>query len=161
MRSASSGAELIERYLLARGRRYFRGHHDGEYFFILITGNERLHVHLEISPAETDTDIDTLILRTTPANFFPAADRERLRQLADEWNRQDRRAKATVYESCDQTRIGVVAQDSYSLAPNVSFEEFANLADDTISSAVQLFAEMTPAAPKPAPTLGTWLKDAG
>jgi hypothetical protein len=158
MRSESSGTELIERYLLARGRRYFRGHHDGEYFFILTVGQERLHVHLEISPA----DRHTLTVRTTPAYFFPAADRARLQEFADNWNGSDRRATATVFESCDQARVGVVAQDSYSLGPEVQFGEFAEMADDTIRSAVQLFTEMTPApGPKPARTLGTWLRDAG
>ena len=158
MRSESSGTELIERYLLARGRRYFRGHHDGEYFFILTVGQERLHVHLEISPA----DRHTLTVRTTPAYFFPAADRARLQEFADNWNGSDRRATAMVFESCDQTRIGVAAEASYSLAPDVPFGEFADMADDTISSAVQLFTEMTAAAaPKPAGTLGTWLRDAG
>src|SRR5260370_14380189 len=134
MRSESSGTELIERYLRARGRRYFRGHHDGEYFFILTVGHERLHVHLEISPA----DRHALTVRTTPAYFFPAAERVRLLEFADNWNRSGRRATAIVFESCDQTRIGVVAEDSYSLAPDVPFEEFADRADDTITSAVQL-----------------------
>jgi hypothetical protein len=158
MRSESSGTELIERYLLARGRRYFRGHHDGEYFFIVTVGHERSHVHFEISPA----DRDTLTVRTTPAYFFPATDRARLLQFADNWNRPDRRATAIVYESCDQTRVGVAVQASYSLAPDVPFGEFADMADDTISSAVQLFTEMTLAAePKPARPLGTWLRDAG
>jgi hypothetical protein len=164
MRSVSPGTELIERYLLARGRRYFRGHHDGEYFFIVTVGHERLHVHLEISPA----DRDTLTLRITPAYFFPATDRARLLQFADKWNRPDRRAIAIVYESCDQTRVGVAVQASYSLAPNVAFGEFGefgefgDMADDTIRSAVQLFTAMTPAAePRPARPLGTWLRDAG
>jgi hypothetical protein len=158
MRSVSSGTELIERYLLARGRRYFRGHHDGEYFFIVTVGHERLHVHLEISPA----DPDTLTVRITPAYFFPATDRARLLQFADKWNRPDRRATAIVYESCDQTRVGVAVQASYSLAPDVAFGEFADMADETIRSAVQLFTEMTPAAePRPARPLGTWLRDAG
>lgn len=44
---------LIERYLRARGRRYFRGHHDAEFFFVA-NAHLRLHVHLEISPAYRD-----------------------------------------------------------------------------------------------------------
>ena len=103
-----------------------------------------------------------MTLRTTPAYFFPAADRARLREFADNWNRSDRRATAIVYESCDQTRIGVAVQASYSLTPDVPFGEFAEMADDAIRSAVRLFTEMTPAAgPKPARPLGTWLRDAG
>jgi hypothetical protein len=45
---------LIEEYLRARGVRYFRGHHDDEYFFLvdfqsdfcLDASHGRLHVHL-------------------------------------------------------------------------------------------------------------------
>jgi hypothetical protein len=158
MNNQSFCTELIERYLRAGGRRYFRGHHDGEYFFILSAGHERLHVHLEVPPA----DKESVTIRVTPANFYPAVDRARLRTIADKWNVRDRRTRAVVYESCDQTRIGVVAEKSYPLAPSMPFEEFAGLADDTIKSAVKLFAEMTRGVEQtPARRLGTWLRDAG
>jgi hypothetical protein len=155
MSNESFGTELIERYLLARGRRYFRGQHDGEYFFILTVGHTRLHVHIEVPPA----DQDTVKVRVTPANFYPAADRSRLMTIADKWNAETRQAQAVVYESCDQTRIGVVAEQSYRLAPGMRFEEFSGLADNTIRSAVKLFADMTPLVEQtPA---RTWLRDAG
>ena len=141
-------AELIERYLLSRGRRYFRGHHDAEYFFILTVGHDRLHVHLEIPPA----DPHVFTIRVMPANFYPAGDRLRLQTFTDDWNRQDRQVKATMFESCDQSRIGVVAENSYPFAASMRFDEFAEFADSTITSAVILFTEMTPT---PA------LKDAG
>src|ERR1700756_1471584 len=121
MSNESFGTDLIERYLLARGRRYFRGHRDGEYFFILTVDHERLQVHIEISPA----DGDSVTVRVTPANFFPAADRARLTTFADKWNTEARGTRAVVYESCDQTRIGVVAENSYRLAASTPFEEFA------------------------------------
>jgi len=157
MSSESFGTELIERYLLARGRRYFRGQHDGEYFFILTVGHARLHVHVEVPPA----DQGTVKVRVTPANFYPVADRARLMTIADKWN-ADARTRAVVYESCDQTRIGVVAVESYRVAPSMPFEEFSGLADNTIRSAVKLFAEMTSGVEKtPARTLGTWLSAAG
>lgn len=60
---------LIERYLRARGRRYFRGHHDAEFFFVA-NAHLRLHVHLEISPAYRDV----FTIRVSPAYFFPATD---------------------------------------------------------------------------------------
>lgn len=64
---------LIERYLRARGRRYFRGHHDAEFFFVA-NAHLRLHVHLEISPAYRDV----FTIRVSPAYFFPATDHTRL-----------------------------------------------------------------------------------
>lgn len=152
------GTELIERYLLARGRRYFRGHHDGEYFFILTVGHERLHVHIELSSA----DCDTFTVRVVPAYFFPAADRARLMSFADKWNRDSRATRAIVHESCDKSRIGVTAENSYPLATTMPFDEFAGLADNTIRSAVKLFAEITPVGdPTPGRTLGAWFRDAG
>jgi hypothetical protein len=150
--------ELIERYLRARGRRYFRGHHDGEYFFILTVGHERLHVHIEIPPAGRDS----VTVRVTPTSFFPASEVAPLSRLADTWNEETRPTRAVVYESSDRNRIGVAAENSYHLASNVPFEEFAALADSTIGSAVALFAEMAPATQAaPVRKLGTWLKDAG
>ncbi|EPZ63722.1 hypothetical protein TBKG_02848 [Mycobacterium tuberculosis '98-R604 INH-RIF-EM'] len=64
---------LIERYLRARGRRYFRGHHDAEFFFVA-NAHLRLHVHLEISPAYRDV----FTIRVSPAYFFPATDHTRV-----------------------------------------------------------------------------------
>jgi len=158
MGNALPATGVIERYLRARGRRYFRGHHDGEFFFILTVGHERLHVHIEIPPA----DRDGVTVRVTPPCFFPAAEVARLRALADTWNAESRPTRAVVYESCDRSRIGVAAESTRPLAPSMPFEEFAGLADSTIRSAVTLFAEMTPATgTAPVRTLGAWLKDAG
>jgi hypothetical protein len=158
MGNASLAVEVIERYLRARGRRYFRGHHDSEFFFVLPAGHERLHVHIEIPPA----DRDSVTVRVTPPCFFPAAEVARLRAFADTWNDESRPTRAVVYESCDRNRIGVAAESACPIAPSVPFEEFAGLADNTIRSAVTLFAEMTPATETaPVRTLGTWLKDAG
>ncbi len=148
MRTEPFGSQPIERYLETRGRRYFRGHHDGEYFFILPVCQERLHVHLELGPVHPDT----FAVRVTPGCFFPATDRARLLAFADEWNRERPRAKATVRESSDQNRIGVVADNSYPIADNMRFEDFATLTDDTIRSAIELFAELAP---------GMWLRHAG
>jgi hypothetical protein len=158
MRNASLDTEAIERYLRARGRRYFCGHHDGEFFFILTAGHERLHVHIEIPPAGRDS----VTVRVTPSCFFPAAEVARLRAFADTWNKESRPTRAVVYESCDRSRIGVAAESTCPLAPSMPFEEFAGLADGTIRSAVTLFAEMTPATgTAPVRTPGAWLKDAG
>jgi hypothetical protein len=158
MRNASPATEVIERYLRARGRRYFRGHHDGEFFFILPAGHERLHVHIEIPPA----DRDSVTVRVTPPCFFAAAEDARLKAFADTWNEESLPTRAVVYESCDRNRIGVAAESTCPLAPSMPFEEFADLADSTIRSAVTLFAEMTPpTGTAQMRTLGAWLQDAG
>jgi hypothetical protein len=150
--------EMIERYLRARGCRYFRGHHDADYFFILTVGHERLHIHIEIPPA----DRHSVTFRATPSCFYPAAESARLRSFAGKWNKESRPTRAVVLESCDQNRIGLAAENSYHLAAEVPFEEFADLADSTIRSAVALFAEMPTAATEPAPVRrpGTRRKDA-
>lgn len=137
-------ANLVERYLRTRGRQYFRGHRDGEYFFV--TGApRRLHVHFEISPAHDDV----LIIRVTPGCYFPAADRPWLTHFADTWNRQDRRVTAIVHGSCDPQRIGVVARKSQWIRSKVSFADFASLVDLTIADATELFEQLDPAAGLP------------
>lgn len=141
-------SELIELYLHSRGLRYFRGHHDGEYFFILTVGHERLHVHLEILPGSGDV----LAVRVVPGHFFPAADRERMISFARSWNAESRRAEVIVHESSDPNRIGVAAENSCPIADGIDAEAFADFADKTIRSAIKLFAELTP---------GAELKDAG
>jgi hypothetical protein len=133
-------ANLVERYLRTRGRRYFRGHHDGEYFFV--TGApRRLHVHFEVSPAHEDV----LIIRVTPGCYFPATDRPWLTYFADKWNRQDRHVTAIVHGSSDPQRIGVVARKSRWIRTGVSFADFASFVDLTIADATELFEELDPA----------------
>lgn len=131
---------LVERYLRTRGRRYFRGHHDGEYFFVT-AAPRRLHVHVEISPAHDDV----LIIRVTPGCYFPAADRPWLTYFADKWNRQDRRVTAVVHGSSDPQRIGVVARKSQWIRSGVSFADFASFVDLTIADATEFFEELNPA----------------
>lgn len=148
-------AKLVERYLRTRGRRYFRGHHDGEYFFV--TGApRRLHVHVEISPAHDDV----LIIRVTPGRYFPAADRPWLTYFSDKWNRQDRHVTAIVHGSSDPQRIGVVARKSRWIRNSVSFADFASFLDLTIADATELFEELNPAVESPS-TERPLLRDAG
>ncbi len=149
-------ANLIERYLRTRGRRYFRGHHDGEYFFVMAARPRRLHVHLEICPAHDDV----LIIRVTPECFFPAVDRPWLAYFSETWNRQDRQVTAIVHGSSDPQRIGVVARRSQWIRKSVSFEDFASFADRTIADAVDLFAELSPVVELPS-RAQPLLRDAG
>jgi hypothetical protein len=156
MTSEPRCADLIERYLRTRGSRYFRGAHDGEYFYVAKTRPRRLHVHLEVSP----TQRDVLMIRIAPACFFPATDRPWLMHFTDTWNQQNREVTAIVHTSSDPQRIGVVARRSQWIRDRVSFEEFASFVDRTIADAIHLFAQMTPVVELP-PTAQPLLRDAG
>ncbi len=148
-------ANLIERYLCTRGRRYFRGRHDGEFFFVADAHPRRLHVHLEIPPGQTDV----FTIRVAPACFFPAADHVRLAQFADTWNEQNREVTAIVHGSSDPQRIGVAARQSV-IGDRFHFDDFAAFVDRTISAAIDLFGELTPVAELPSIALAL-LRDAG
>jgi hypothetical protein len=149
-------AGLIERYLCARGIRYFRGAHDGEYFYVANTRPRRLHVHLEVSP----TQRDVLMIRVAPACFFPTTDRPWLMHFADTWNQQNREVTAIVHASSDPQRIGVVARRSQWIRDRVSFADFASFVDRAIADAVDLFATLNPAIELP-PRAQPLLCDAG
>ena len=156
MASEPRCADLTERYLCTRGNRYFRGAHDGEYFYVAKARPLQLHVHLEISPAHGDV----LMVRVAPACFFPATDRPWLTHYADEWNRQDREVTAIVHGSSDPQRIGVVARRSQWIREGVSFEDFASLVDHIIADAIDFFAPLTPVV-ELSPTAHPLLRDAG
>jgi hypothetical protein len=160
MTSEPRCAGLIERSLRARGSRhcdrYFKGAHDGEYFYVANTRPRRLHVHLEASP----TQHDVLIIRVAPACFFPATDRPRLTHFADNWNQQNREVTAVVHASSDPHRIGVLARRSQWIREHVSFEDFASFVDHTIADAIDLFARLDPAV-ELAPPAQPLLCDAG
>lgn len=130
---------LIERYLCTRGRRYFRGRHDAEFFFV-VNAERRLHVHLEIPP----TNPDVFTVRVTPACFYPAADRTRLNDFADSWNEHDRDVTAIVHDSSDPRRIGVTAEQSRWVGEQVRFDDFADFADRATTAAVALFSRLAP-----------------
>lgn len=131
---------LIERYLRTRGRRYFRGRHDREFFFVLDT-NRRLHVHLEIPPLYPDV----FTIRVTPACFFPATERTALVHFVDTWNGYSRDVTAMVHGSSDPQRIGVAAEQSRWIGERVRFDEFAAFADRVTAAAINLFSRLTPA----------------
>lgn len=132
--------ELIERYLCTRGRRFFRGQHDGEYFFVANTAPRRLYVHLELPPEHPGV----LTIRITPVSFFPAADRSRLNRLADAWNLRGREVTAIVHGSSDPQRVGIAALRSQPIRDGITFEEFGHFVDRVIGAAIELFAGLTP-----------------
>jgi hypothetical protein len=150
------GTHLIERYLRTRGRRYFRGQHDGEYFFVANAHARRLHVHLGMSRWLRDV----FTIQVAPACFFPAADDARLTRLADTWNEQNREVTAIVHGSSDPLRIGVYARGSLRIRDQVSFEDFSSYVDGTMAAAIDLFDELTSAAEMPS-TAEPLVRDAG
>lgn len=146
--------DLIERYLRIRGRRYFRGQHDREFFFVINTDKQRLHVHVEIPPQHHDA----VAIRVTPACFFPADDRHWLERFADAWNHDNREITATVVKSSDPLRIGVSAAKSQRIGDRVRFGDFAVFVDGAIDAAIEFFDGLGPATELPAAPL---LLDAG
>lgn len=138
MRTEPFGTEAIQRYLSARGLRCFRGHHEGEFFFIMTVDHSRLHVHL--GPTAERPDVCTI--RVTPACFFRAEDRARLLEVARRWNAANPCARALVHESSDPTRVGVDVEYKGSVT---CYEEFVYFADHAIESAVRLFRELSQA----------------
>lgn len=140
--------DLIERYLYTRARRYFRGRHDSEVFFVLNTAL-RLHVHLEIPPLHPDV----FTIRVTPACFFPASEHERLIALATGWNEQHRDVTAIVHGSSDPQRIGVMAEQSRWIGERVRFDDLADFADRATAAAIDLFSRMTSVKELPSPPL--------
>jgi len=125
--------------------RFFRGQHDGEYFFVANAHPRRLHVHLEVSPSFGDV----LNVRVAPACFFPVTDRPWLTQFADTWNQQHSEVTAIVHDSSDPARVGVSASRSHWIREDISLEDFAALADRTIAAAIDLFADLTPVVELP------------
>ncbi|KZS63551.1 hypothetical protein [Mycobacterium ostraviense] len=147
---------LVEHYLRTRGKRYFRGRHDGEFFFVANAYPRRLHIHLEISLAHPDV----FTIRVAPAYFFPAADRARLAQFADLWNARNHAVTAIVHGSSDPQRVGVTACNSQWIPGPVWFNEFADNVDRALDAAVDLFGQLSPVAGLPQPT-APLLLDAG
>lgn len=132
MRSDLFGTELVESYLRTRGVRYFRGHVDNEFFFLINTHDGRLHIHLEVCGAHGDT----IKINVAAEKYFPAQLRGRLTTLVDAWNRSSRWAQAAVGESSDPSLVGVSVESRYSSA---GADDFAAVVDQTIGSAIDFF----------------------
>jgi hypothetical protein len=137
--------DLIEHYLRTRGRRYFRGQHDGEFFFVANAAPQRLHVHIGISRWRGDV----LTIRANPTCFFPDADALRLEAVIAAWNQRHRDFAAVLHGSSDPRRIGVVARGTLRVRGLVDFDEFASFVDNAVNAAIDLFGELTPTLAAP------------
>lgn len=149
------GADLIESYLRTRHVRYFRGHHDDEFFFLVNAYHGRLHVHFE--PAGPDRE--SVTIRITAERYYPADERPTITALADRWNAAHPGSGAVVFSSCDPRLVGVAAESRYrSAGVGADFGEFA---DQAIQAAVDLFGRLGLAIGLAHPGGGQRLLDAG
>lgn len=136
---------LIEEYLRSTGVRYFRGHHDDEYFFLvdflyLVDSQQgRLHVHLESCGPRRDS----VQISITPDRYYPVRCRRRLSGLAARWIAENPGAEATLHDSSDPSLVGVSIQSQYQPADLASMTCFV---DDCVASAIDLFGAMSRAA---------------
>lgn len=130
---------LIEDFLRAKGVRYFRGHHDDEYFYLVDFAvgahRVRLNVHLEVCGA----DRDAVVVSITPDRYYPASQRERLDGLAARWNAASTLVETVVQDSCDPRLVGMLARGQCRPADAAALTEFVEAA---VASAVGLFGAM-------------------
>jgi hypothetical protein len=130
-----SGADLIERYLRTRHVRYFRGHHDDEFFFLVNAFHGRLHVHLE--PCGEDREM--VKVTATAERYYPASSGTRVAALAAQWNQAAPPARAVVFQSSDPRLVGVAAESRYT---DLAGTDFGTFVDATIQSSIDLFGRM-------------------
>ena len=128
------GAQLIESYLQTRQVRFFRGHHDDEFFFLVSAYHGRLHVHLQpCGPAGAAVRISV-----TGERYYPAEQRARVAALIEQWNGTDPMAAATVFESSDPRLVGVLAERRYRSGD----ADFCPFVDQVVQSALDLFGRL-------------------
>lgn len=142
------GVDLIEGYLQTRQVRYFRGHHQDEFFFLVNAYHGRLHVHLQ--PCGSAVQISV-----TAERYYPADHRAALAALIERWNEADPPAAATMFASSDPRLVGVVAERCY----RMDDREFGPFVDRTVQSAIDLFGRLR--ASVTSPSDGAHLLDAG
>jgi len=127
---------LIEDYLRARGVRYFRGHHDDEYFYLVefVVGAHRvrLNVHLEVC----DPDRCGVQVSITPDRFYPVRHRKRLEDLAGRCNAANPGVHSLVHDSCDPRLVGAMTRGQSRPADAAELRDFVEAA---VACAVQVF----------------------
>lgn len=136
---------LIEDYLRTRGVRYFRGHHDDEYFFLvdfLVDAcRGRLNVHLEVAGSARDA----VSVGISPDRYYPATERGRLVDLAARWSAGGA-LEAVVHDSCDPQLVGLLVRGA--CRPD-GLAELTDFTDGAVGSAVELFGRtLALAAPR-------------
>jgi hypothetical protein len=146
----------IEDYLRARGARFFRGHHDDEYFFLadVASGADfpsgtyrvRLNVHLEAC----DTEPGTVLVTLSPDRYYSVQNYERLRDLAGRWNAAHRSEEAVVHGSSDPALVGVFARSRIQAC---ELPVLTDRVDAAIVAAAELFRQVAAVSTAQAPVL--------
>lgn len=128
---------LIEEYLRIRGIRYFRGHHDGEYLFLVDSpgGVGKMHVRLAAAGPQVR-------LTVTPDRYYPVGQRDRLAGLAARWE-SGGAAEAVLEDSCDPALVGVVAR---ACACPDGLADLTDFVDRALAASVDLFTDLRGAA---------------
>lgn len=122
---------LIEEYLRFRGIRYFRGHQDDEYLFLVDGLAGKMHVRLAAAGPEVRITI-------TPGRYYPAGDRDRLACLVARWAAGGP-AEAVLHPSSDPALVGIAARAR--IRPD-GVPSLADFVDRAIARAVDLFADL-------------------
>lgn len=150
---------LIEGYLRAGGRRYFRGHHDDEYFFLVgfLRRKSELKGHLNVHLEVCGTERDAVQVSITADRFYPAGARALLEDLVARCNADAPAVSAVVHDSCDPQLVGLLV--SGRCRPS-DLAELTQFVDAAVAGAVALFGEASGAA-TPAQQRPGELRDAG
>ncbi|OBH45550.1 YbjN domain-containing protein [Mycobacterium mantenii] len=150
--------DLIDRYLRSRQSRFFRSD-DGEEFMML-PGYERgrLHVNMRINGLRRDV----FEISISPAGYYPAAERPRLMELVNDWNRETHWPKAFVRETPRPGHVSVVGENAYLLSDGIHVEALGNLIKSAVEYGGDLFAKIEQAIGLPsAHALEQWMDRTG
>ena len=154
MQIESLSPELIERCLDARGWRFYRGG-DGKDFLVLF-GAE--HGTLQVNVRISGSRGDVLVVSVSPGVNYPAAERARLMELVNDWNRDTHWPKAFVRETSTPDKVGVVGENSYPVRDGIHVEALTDFIGRTVSCGADLFDKINDAISLPsAQTLEHWL----
>jgi Putative bacterial sensory transduction regulator len=150
--------ELIQRYLQSRQLRFFRSD-DGEEFMVLSTYERgKLHVNLRINGLRRDV----LEISISPAGYYQAAERPRLMELVNDWNRDAHWPKAFVRETAKPGHVSVVGENAYLLTDGIHIEALGNFIRASVEYGADLFEKIERALCLPsAHALEQWMDRTG
>lgn len=144
----------IEDYLRSRGVRFFRGHHDDEYFFLVHFLSGAYRGHLNIHLESCDAGSGTILVTISPDRYYPVQNAGLLGELAGRWNAGNPAAEAVVHGSSDPALVGIFARSTVQASDLPVLTDHVEAA---VAAAVQLFGQVA-ALPTPQAAM---LRDAG
>jgi hypothetical protein len=130
---------LIEDYLRASSVRYFRGHHDDEYFFLadFLAGTHQVRLHVRLGVGHDRGEVELVI---TPDRYYPGARRERIATAAAQWGSSVPGVQVELHQSADPALVGVVVG---SRCRPAGIAELTGFVDRTVAAAVDFFAALS------------------